>query len=133
MDKRLRRLRWAAASWAFMGLIGIPVLVLLDPMGGWRWEPHNAVYDQMIVSIYLAVGLCSARAIRRPLEHASFLWFVVWSSLAHGAVMLFHAVAHPVHAGHLAGDVWILAGAAGLAVCLRRARPTVDRGADEAD
>src|SRR5687768_3358743 len=114
MNQTERGLRWAVASWAFMGLVGIPVFVLLDPLGGWRWEPYNAIYDQMIVSIYVALGFCSLRAIRRPLDHGSFLWFVVWSSFAHGGVMLFHAVTHPVHFGHLAGDVWILAGGLGL-------------------
>jgi hypothetical protein len=41
--------------------------------------------------------------------------------VTHGAVMLFLAVAHPVHAGHLAGDVWTLGGAIGLALPLHRA------------
>ncbi len=76
----------------------------------------------MIVSIYVAIGGCSLRAVRHPLEHASFLWFVVWSSFTHGAVMLFHALAHPVHIGHLAGDDWILAGGLSLAVVLHRAQ-----------
>lgn len=120
----LTGLRRAVASWAFMGLFGIPVLVIFDPFGGWRWQPYNAIYDQMIVSIYIALGLFAARAIRHPLEHLSFLWFIVVSSVTHGAVMLYHAVTHRVYAGHLAGDVWILAGAAGLAVPLIRLRRT---------
>lgn len=111
-----------------MGLVGIPAFVFADPFHGWRWEPHNAIYDEMIVSIYVAVGISALRAIRHPLQHASFLWFVVYSSFAHGGVMLFHAVAHPQHIGHLAGDVWILAGGLGLAMPLymaqRSARPT---------
>ena len=122
MDHGVRALRWATASWAFMGLVGIPAFVFLDPFGGWRWTPYNAIYDQMMVSIYVAVGVCALRAIPRPLEHTSFLWFVVWSSLLHGGVMLVQAIAHPVHSGHLAGDVWILAGGLGLAIALRRAR-----------
>ena len=122
MDRGVRALRWVAAGWAFMGLIGIPALVFLDPFGGWRWKPNNAIYDQMMVSIYVAVGACALRAIPRPLEHTSFLWFVVWSSFLHGGVMLFHALAHEVHSGHLVGDVWILAGGLGLAISLGRAR-----------
>ena len=119
MDK-LTGLRRAVASWAFMGLIGIPVLVFFDPFGGWKWPPYNPVYDQMIVSIYVALGICALRAVRNPLQHASFLWFVVLSSLTHGGVMLFHAVAHPVYTGHLLGDVWILAGGLSLAIPLWR-------------
>jgi len=111
-------LRTVVATWAFMGLIGIPCLVFFDLFHGWRWEPHNPIYDQMIVSIYVAVGACALNALRDPLKHASFLWFVVWSSLTHGGVMLFHAVHEPMHSGHLIGDVWILAGGAGLALPL---------------
>lgn len=122
MDPGLRTLRWATAGWAFMGMIGIPALVFLDPFGGWRWKPNNVIYDQMMVSIYVAVGMCALRAIPRPLEHTSFLWFVVWSSFLHGGVMLYHAFAGPVHSGHLGGDVWILAGGLGLVIPLSRAR-----------
>jgi hypothetical protein len=46
---------------------------------------------------------------------------VVWSSVAHGGVMLFHALHTAVHRGHLLGDVFILAGAIGLAIPLRKA------------
>ena len=115
-------LRIAVCSWAVMGLIGIPVLVLFDPFGGWKWQPQNSIYDQMIVSIYVTIGLFCALSLKDPLRHATFLWFIVWSSVAHGAVMLFHALHNPVHQGHLLGDVWILAGALGLGVPLLRAK-----------
>jgi Family of unknown function (DUF6632) len=109
-----------------MGLIGIPLLVLFDLFGGWRWPPYNAIYDQMIVSIYVAVGACSLWAPREPLKHASFLWFVVLSSTLHGSVMLFHTIHDPTNVGHLVGDVWILAGGVGLAMPLWRAARRAD-------
>jgi hypothetical protein len=118
----LLTLRLAVSSWAFMGLIGIPCFVFFDLFHGWKWEPYNPIYDEMIVSIYLAVGACSLAAVRDPLKHASFLWFVVWSSLTHGGVMIFHALREPMHNGHLIGDVWILVGAIGLALPLWRAQ-----------
>lgn len=108
--------------WSFAGLIGIPVAVYFDFLGGWRWAPYNPAYDQMIVSIYVAVGICSALAIRDPLRHASFLCFVTVSSYTHGLVMLFHALHNPTHVHHLIGDVWILAGGTSLAWPLWRAR-----------
>ncbi len=114
----LANLRRAVAVWAFSGLVGIPTFVFFDPLGGWKWQPYNPVYDQMMVSIYFALGICALRAFRSPLEHASFLWFVVISSLTHGSVMLFHAVTHPMYIGHLLGDVWILAGGLSLAIPL---------------
>jgi uncharacterized membrane protein len=112
----LKNLRRAVALWAFAGLIGIPALVFFDPFGGWKWQPYNPIYDQMMVAIYFAIGICALRAVRDPLRHLSFLWFVVLSSITHGAVMLFHALTHPMHLGHLLGDVWILAGAISLAI-----------------
>jgi len=113
-------------GWAFMGLLGIPLAVYFDLLAGWRWPPYNAIYDQMIVSIYFAVGICSVMAIKNPLNHTSFLWFVVMSSFTHGGVMLYHAVLNPHHIGHLIGDVWILAGGLSLAIPLWRLRKYQD-------
>jgi len=113
-----RSLRPAVMFWAFSGLLGIPLLVFFDPFGGWKWEPQNPIYDQMIVSLYVTLGAFCLYALRKPLEHRLFLWFVVWSSVAHGAVMLFHALLDPMHRGHLLGDVWILSGALGLGIPL---------------
>ena len=115
-------LRGPVIGWAFMGLLGIPLAVYFDLLEGWRWPPYNAIYDQMIVSIYFAVGICSAMAIQNPLKHTSFLWFVAISSFTHGGVMLYHAVLNPHHLGHLIGDVWILAGGISLVVPLWRLR-----------
>ncbi len=117
-------LQIAVAIWAFAGLIAIPGLVFFDVLRGWRWPPYNAIYDQMIVSVYFALGIVCLFVIREPLKHSSFLWFIVLSSVLHGAVMLFHAIANPMHQGHLFGDVWILAGAIGLALPLWHLRRT---------
>jgi hypothetical protein len=119
-------LRGATIGWAFMGLIGIPLAVYFDLLEGWRWPPFNTIYDQMIVSIYIAVGICSAMAIKNPLKHTSFLWFVAISSFTHGGVMLYHATLNPHHMGHLLGDVWILAGGLSLAIPLWRLRKYQD-------
>jgi len=72
----------------------------------------------MIVSIYFAVGICSAMAIKNPSKHVSFLWFVAISSFTHGGVMLYHAALNTIHISHLIGDVWILAGGLSLAIPL---------------
>ena len=111
-------LRGAVISWSFMGLLGIPIAVYFDLLEGWRWPRFNANYDQMIVSIYFAIGICSVIAIKNPLKHTSFLWFVAISSFTHGGVMLYHALLNPHHIGHLIGDVWILAGGLSLAIPL---------------
>ena len=126
-DQANRALRPAVALWAFSGLVGIPAAVYFDLLGGWRWPPYNAIYDQMIVSVYFALGICAVRAIKDPVRHSSFLWFVAISSFTHGAVMLFHALHDPMHLNHLWGDVWILAGGASLAWPLWRLRRADDQ------
>ena len=55
-----------------MGLLGIPLAVFFDLLEGWRWPPYNAIYDQMIVIIYFAVGIYSAMAIKNQMKHTSF-------------------------------------------------------------
>lgn len=127
-DQANRALRPAVILWAFSGLVGIPLAVYFDLLGGWRWPPYNAIYDQMIVSVYFALGVCAARAIKNPIRHGSFLWFVAVSSFTHGLVMLFHALHDQTHLHHLFGDVWILAGGVSLAWPLWRSR-RVDDGA----
>ena len=119
-------IRAAVIGWAFMGLFGIPLAVYFDLLEGWRWPPYNAIYDQMIVSIYFAVGVCSAMAIKNPMKHTSFLWFLAISSFTHGGVMLYHVAQNPHHIGHLIGDVWILAGGLSLAIPLWRLRKYED-------
>jgi hypothetical protein len=111
-------LRRVVFSWGIVGTIIIPLFVFIDLFGGWRWAPYNAIYDQMIVSIYFVLGVFLLLASRNPHQHRSLLWFTVWSSVAHGLVMLFHALAHPGNLGHLIGDVNILVGAAALAWAL---------------
>jgi hypothetical protein len=111
-------LKSAVIGWAFMGLCGIPLAVYFDLLEGWRWPPYNAIYDQMIVSIYFAVGISSTLAIKDPIKHTSFLWFLAISSFTHGGVMLYHAALNPHHINHLIGDVWILVGGLSLAIPL---------------
>jgi len=125
-QKIIAPLRGAVIGWALMGLLGIPLAVYFDLFEGWRWQPYNAIYDQMIVSIYFAVGLYSAMAIKNPMKHTSFLGFVAISSFTHGGVMLYHAAINPHHIGHLIGDVWILAGGLLLAIPLWRLRKYQD-------
>jgi hypothetical protein len=76
-QKIIAPLRGAVIGWALMGLLGIPLAVYFDLFEGWRWQPYNAIYDQMIVSIYFAVGICSAMAIKNPMIHTSFLGLAI--------------------------------------------------------
>jgi hypothetical protein len=79
-------------------------LMLVWP-AGWRWSPHHAHYEQMMVGIYLTLGIFLIRASKDPLQHLSLIWFMVWSSIVHASIMASQALTAPGHHGHLAADV----------------------------
>jgi ABC-type transport system involved in cytochrome c biogenesis permease subunit len=79
-------------------------LMLVWP-AGWRWSPHHAHYEQMIVGIYFTLGIFLIRASKDPVRHLSIIWFAVWSSIVHASIMTIQALADPAHRGHLVADV----------------------------
>ena len=81
---------------------------------GWAWTPGQSEYEQMIVGIYATLGVFLIWASRRPEAHLSLIWFTVWSSLVHGAIMAVQAVVDTSERGHLVGDVPALFIAAAL-------------------
>jgi hypothetical protein len=50
---------------------------------------------QMIISIYGTLGIFLLWASRNPLAHLSLIWFTVWSSVAHGGVMIVQKMGDP--------------------------------------
>ncbi|HET7331960.1 DUF6632 domain-containing protein [Dyella sp.] len=75
---------------------------------GWAWHegsPASNDYYMMIVGVYATLGVCLIIAARNPLANASLIWFTVWSSVVHAAIMAVQAVSQPMHQGHLMGDV----------------------------
>jgi hypothetical protein len=99
-----RLLSRALTLFGLVFVIGLPVLNRLWP-GGWAWQPEQPAYLQMILSIYLTLGVFLLLAARNPAQHLSLIWFTVWSSLAHATVMAIHSVTDPGQLGHLWGDV----------------------------
>jgi hypothetical protein len=92
--------------------IGIYLMTLVWP-SGWVWHPDNSAYLQMILGIYLTLGVFLWRAASNPGQHLSLIWFTVWSSVVHAAIMAVHAFTDPGEMGHLPGDVaalFIIAG-----------------------
>ena len=79
-------------------------LMLVWP-AGWRWSPHHAHYEQMIVGIYFTLGVFLVRASKDPSRHLSLIWFAVWSSVVHASIMTIQALTDSEHRGHLLADV----------------------------
>jgi hypothetical protein len=100
-DKALR------AVLVLVGLIfvfGIYPLMMFWP-AGWRWIPNQPEYEQMILGIYITLGIFLLLAARAPRKHLSLIWFTVWSSAVHAAIMAWQAFQHVEEHGHFWGDI----------------------------
>jgi hypothetical protein len=62
----------------------------------------------MILGVYATLGVFLMIASRDPMAHKSLIWFTIWSSFVHGAIMAIQSIANVQHIGHLWGDVLAL-------------------------
>jgi hypothetical protein len=97
-------LRIALVAVGLIAIFGLYPLLILWP-SGWAWGHGPSHYAMMIVGIYATLGVFLLLASRNPVAHRSLIWFTVWSSLVHGAIMAAQAVQDPAERGHLVGDV----------------------------
>ena len=89
------------------------VMLLLYPLAvvwpsGWAWHPgapYQSDYFMMIVGLYATLGAFLWNAARRPEANISLIWFTVYSSVIHAAIMALQSFGGGHHMGHLAGDV----------------------------
>lgn len=81
-----------------------PLMMYLWP-SGWRWQPNQPEYEQMILGVYATLGIFLLLASRDPSANRSLIAFTAWSSLVHAAIMAVQAFQNPSERGHLLGDV----------------------------
>jgi len=105
---RIKHLRIALRLVGVTFIFGIYTFVLVWP-SGWSWHSgqshHLPHYLQMILGVYATLGVFLLIASRNPLQHLSLIWFTVWSSVVHAAIMAAQALANPEQIAHLWGDV----------------------------
>ena len=53
-------------------------------------------FAQMMISIYITLGVFLLLAVRNPSVHRSLIAFTAWSSFAHGGVMAVQALTHVI-------------------------------------
>jgi hypothetical protein len=121
---RLKYLRMALLLVGIIFIFGIYPLTIVWP-SGWSWHAEGrSDYLEMILGIYATLGVFLIIASRNPLEHRSLIWFTVWSSIVHGAIMAVQSIINTHNIGHLWGDVLALfAVAAVLAILTPRESP----------
>jgi len=114
-------------------IVGIYTFINFWP-SGWSWHAgqshHLPHYLQMILGVYATLGVFLLIASRNPLAHLSLVWFTVWSSVVHAAIMAVQALTNPDQIAHLWGDVpALLVFAAVLAFLTPRGRVATARAA----
>ncbi len=123
MTNPYKLLQIALAVFGVVTLLVYPLAVVWP--SGWAWHagaPYESQYFMMIVGVYATIGIFLLNAARKPEANLSFIWFVVWSSVVHAAIMAVQAFGRGHHMGHLWGDVpALLLVAVVLAVLVRAA------------
>lgn len=104
LDRRLRILKPVLVATGLAFTIGVPVFTHWLP-DAWMWEPRQSEYEQMIVGVYVTLGVFVLLAARNPLQNLSLIWFTAWSSLVHGGIMAVQAAVDPTEHANLAGDI----------------------------
>ena len=106
---RLKYLRIALVAVGLIFIFAVYPLMMNYWPTGWRWSPNQPEYEQMILGIYATLGFFLLYASRNPMQHRLLIWFTVWSSLVHAAIMAVQAINMPMEHGHLYGDIPALA------------------------
>jgi hypothetical protein len=91
-------------------LSGLACLAGLYPLSGALRDGTATTInrqDQMILGIYISLGVFLLIAARRPQEHRSLILFAGWSTLAHDGVMIVQGVQYHDLRGDLLGYVII--------------------------
>lgn len=102
-EQKVIYLRYALIVFGLFFFLVYPLMYFWP--SGWRWEPSQYEYEQMIVGVYATLGVFLLLASKNPLQHASLIWFTVWSSVVHATIMLLQVIYNPIEHGHLYGDI----------------------------
>ncbi|MGA9545404.1 MAG: DUF6632 domain-containing protein [Candidatus Sulfotelmatobacter sp.] len=114
-----------------VGLIFLPgvysLMMFLWP-SGWRWQPNQPEYEQMILGVYATLGIFLLLASRNPSANRSLIVFTAWSSLVHAAIMAVQAFRNTSEHGHLLGDIPALFIVGVALIALLPAKQSTDNG-----
>ncbi len=104
-EERLKYLKIALNVIGVIFILGVPAMMMWIWPSGWGWTPSQPEYEQMIMGVYATLGVFLILAAKDPLANTSLIWFTVWSSIAHGGIMLIHAIIDETDRVNLVGDV----------------------------
>jgi hypothetical protein len=111
-------------------LVGLLFLAGVYPIAGDLWHANPSdTGDDMMLSIYVALGVFLLIAARNPSANRSLIAFTAWSSFAHAVVMSALAL-QPKQGEERAGFLWgsaMLVVIGVVLIALAPAKPSGDR------
>jgi hypothetical protein len=102
--QRLKHLKLALRVVGAFAIFGFYPLTVFWP-SGWAWSSGRSEYLEMIIALYVTLGVFLFIAARDPNQHLGLISFAIWSSVVHGGVMAIQSLQTQTHAHHLYGDV----------------------------
>ena len=106
MDEATKAKYLGLALYLFGAIFVVGIYAMMQLFtSGWTWEPRQPEYEQMIMGMYAVLGIFMIRAAKNPSEHLSLIWFVIWSSAVHAAIMLVQALRDPTETMNIYGDI----------------------------
>ncbi len=103
-ESKLKFLSYALYIFGAIFIFGIWTMMQIWP-AGWGWEPRQPEYEQMILGVYATLGVFLLVAAKDPMQHRSLIWFTIWSSVVHAAIMMVQAMRDTAEKDNLIGDV----------------------------
>ena len=101
---RERALKGVLVVVGLIFVLGVYPSMIFWP-SGWRWQPNQPEYEQMILGVYATLGIFLLFASRNPSANRSLIAFTAWSSLVHAAIMAVQAFQNTSERAHLLGDI----------------------------
>ena len=83
---------------------GLYPLTVIWPEG-FMWEPRQSEYEQMILLMLAIMGIFLFWVARDSEKNRLFIWFTIWSSIGHGALMGIQAALDQTERMNFMGDV----------------------------
>ena len=111
-----------------LGLLGLLFLAGVYFLVSSLWQRNQSeAFAQMMISIYITLGVFLLLAVRNPSAHRSLIAFTAWSSFAHGGVMAVQALTNVIPRADLWRAVLPMIVIGALLVALAPARQSAER------
>jgi hypothetical protein len=104
-EKKLKYLKVALYVFGVIFIVGVPAMMMLIWPAGWSWSPAQPEYEQMIMGIYITLGVFLVRAAKDPMSNLSLISFTIWSSIVHAGIMLVQAIVDETEHANMLGDI----------------------------